>query len=234
MQEAVQQASERVGVQLQLQEVCFTVGGAPVADWQVRTVGAEAITIVATERQSGAFNSQILDRLTALEAQNVVFKADNAVFKEENAVFKAENVVFKEEHAVLKAQNVVFKAQLAVSTVPRLQNIVAQVLLLAWGKDFFTTTSTRFRNLRAEKQREWVQLAMSMDMEPARLLKEADECLTIRNRQMHPSNLATLEKEVAAVTSLLTPELERLCPLESNLLKKFEVIKASFPTRFRM
>ena len=122
---------------------------------------------------------------------------------------------------------------MAVSTAPRLQGIVAQVLLLAWGKDFFTAQPARYRHLRAERQCEWAQLARSMDTAPARLLEEAGECLAIRYRQRHPSDLAAKEKEVAAVESLVTPELERLCPLECDFLKRYKEIKASFSTRFR-
>ncbi|KAG2482766.1 hypothetical protein HYH03_018306 [Edaphochlamys debaryana] len=103
--------------------------------------------------------------------------------------------------------------QLAVLAAPRLRNVVAQVLLHACGQQSFRTSF--------------------MGLTPVAMARNADAVLTRCTAGVHPGSLQDLEGEVAAVRSLVTPELQQQCPQECHFLAAYEQqLKAAYPDRF--
>ncbi|PNH01631.1 hypothetical protein TSOC_010102 [Tetrabaena socialis] len=119
----------------------------------------------------------------------------------------------------------------AEDRAPRMQNLVAQILLHVCGQQRFRTSTTDyFGNMNVAGDARLAQVAELMNLTS----QQADAVLMRQNAKLHPGSLQCLEDEVAAVRRLvqLTPDLQRLCPHECLFLAAYEQLKAAFPAQF--
>ena len=117
--------------------------------------------------------------------------------------------------------------------IPRLRNIVAQVLKHACGR-FEATSDTDFFSQLGSAHPGVQRLASSMGVAPQQLVYQADQSITRRNKSIHPNTLAALEEEVGAVQRCITPALQRKCSWECRLLMAYDDVKAAFPDAFQV
>eukprot|EP00955_Chlamydomonas_euryale_P033433 347712-Chlamydomonas_euryale.AAC.2 len=75
-------------------------------------------------------------------------------------------------------------------------------------------------------------LATNMALEPAHVVKNADDVISWRNGEIHFGNLADLEQEVEDVQRNMTLQLQALCYRECKFIKAYPDIKKTFPSRF--
>uniref|UniRef100_A0A7S0RXV4 Uncharacterized protein n=1 Tax=Chlamydomonas leiostraca TaxID=1034604 RepID=A0A7S0RXV4_9CHLO len=121
----------------------------------------------------------------------------------------------------------------AEAWAPRLRNTVAQILLHACGEaGFYTTTTDYFSKKLGQADVGVQQLAASMGVSPQQLVGNADAVIMCRSKSIHPSTLADLEDEIAAVQRCITPALQRACTWECRFLMSYNDIKKAFPDRF--
>jgi hypothetical protein len=119
--------------------------------------------------------------------------------------------------------------------IPRLRNIVAQVLKHACGRQHVEATSdTDFFSQLGSAHPGVQRLASSMGVAPQQLVYQADQSITRRNKSIHPNTLAALEEEVGAVQRCITPALQRKCSWECRLFMAYDDVKAAFPDAFQV
>jgi len=113
------------------------------------------------------------------------------------------------------------KRQAAAANSQQVENLAAQIALLAVGaSDFRTTISTRFRS-RYSGSALVHYLAVRGVHDPAQQL---DALVTGRNAAVHPSPLSQLRARVQRLQQFITPELRYLEPLSCLIVEGFEDI----------
>ncbi|KAG2424698.1 hypothetical protein HXX76_014274 [Chlamydomonas incerta] len=133
---------------------------------------------------------------------------------------------------------------------PRLRDLAAQILLHACGGRQEVVLARPagcgcFAEMAAAENDDSLRLqrvATCLGMELAQLGEAADAVLQMGRSGTHAHTaaggvasrlLVSLEAEVHAVRSCITPALEQACPQECRIVRGYEVIKAAFPARFR-
>jgi hypothetical protein len=122
--------------------------------------------------------------------------------------------------AALQARADAHGARVAILAKPRIENVAAQVLLIACGAEaFMSTTSDRFKATAASEEAE--AMGVHVHAHVLALAAQADKVIMRRNEMLHYATLKELDDDVKECLFLASPQLRELMPWEFKVLDSY-------------